>query len=581
MLTQPTEPRTQIKQIIPARPAGFWPREAVVTGWLIVLAGAVLRVRNWLHWRSLWLDEIYLAHSVVTRGFHRLLLSPLDYWQAAPAGFLVLERTCVDLFGSGERSLRLPSLLAGLAALPMFYGLARRILSLRAALLAILLFSCLVPLIYYAQEAKQYSTDVLSALAILMTAVSVDLHPKSRGRLVVYAIVGAISLFFSISSVMVLAGTAAVLAISRAARSKKLIAALPLAIVMGMWALLEVLNVRVFLLPLMRGPVHEGLYQYWVAAGGFPPLEPDQFMGWIWKSLRNLIGSYETMYISGSDLGILVALIGLMGMIWSRRGTAAMLLISPLPLALIAALARKYPFGDRLAVYLVPSIALLMAAGIDFLWGAEGGRRWMLGFLVAAMVIWGSVARSVYVFRFPAGREETRQAYEWIRRNWRAGDMLFLSHLSIPSFDYYAPKTGMAGLQQLWQAPADDPRGRPNLLEAGAQGIVAAPWFYKALAPPGPLQAPKGYVFGGLDHTSDPALYLDEIDGAFNSKPQWLWPPIRRVWVVFAHDWDEHLAKLCLPELDRRAQLMYRLPGVGVDVYLYELTGSPTAYQTP
>jgi protein-S-isoprenylcysteine O-methyltransferase Ste14 len=54
------------------------PSAPEILGWVLVLLGAALRIRAWSHWRSLWNDEICIAHSLVTRGLHRLLFEPLD-----------------------------------------------------------------------------------------------------------------------------------------------------------------------------------------------------------------------------------------------------------------------------------------------------------------------------------------------------------------------------------------------------------------------------------------------------------------------------------------------------------------------
>jgi hypothetical protein len=137
-----------------AAPRADWPIEARFAAWVILAAGAVFRICKWGHWRSLWMDELYIAHSILTRGFWELLSQPLRYWQTAPAGFLVLERLCVDIpwAGGGERVLRFPALLAGLASLPLFYAVTRRVLSVRAGLMALIIFASLTPLIYYSQE---------------------------------------------------------------------------------------------------------------------------------------------------------------------------------------------------------------------------------------------------------------------------------------------------------------------------------------------------------------------------------------------------------------------------------------------
>ncbi|MBC3542084.1 hypothetical protein H7U12_20505, partial [Rufibacter sp. H-1] len=56
--------------------------------WLAVGAGSLLRLFHWADNRALWRDELYLAASLVRRGFWELATGPLAYEQKAPLGFL-------------------------------------------------------------------------------------------------------------------------------------------------------------------------------------------------------------------------------------------------------------------------------------------------------------------------------------------------------------------------------------------------------------------------------------------------------------------------------------------------------------
>ena len=87
--------------------------------WFIIAFGIVLRLIQYLANRSLWVDEAALASSIVTRTY-RGLLQPLDYYQSAPTGFLMVERFFVELFGNSEYSLRLFPLLAWISSLFFF-----------------------------------------------------------------------------------------------------------------------------------------------------------------------------------------------------------------------------------------------------------------------------------------------------------------------------------------------------------------------------------------------------------------------------------------------------------------------------
>src|SRR3990172_1675949 len=136
---------------------------------LLVGLGIVFRLVQYLYNRSLWLDEAALALNIIDRPFAGLLAS-LDYDQAAPLGYLVIEKAMVLLLGDSEYSLRLFPLIAGVVSVLLFYWVARQHLDLLAALIAVGLFATSRELIYYSAEVKQYGSDVLVALALLLAA---------------------------------------------------------------------------------------------------------------------------------------------------------------------------------------------------------------------------------------------------------------------------------------------------------------------------------------------------------------------------------------------------------------------------
>src|SRR5438552_2964310 len=93
--------------------------------WAIIIAGALFRIAGFLANRSLWCDEAGLAANIINRSFIDLT-KPLEQQQNAPIGFLFLERAVVLVFGTGEYALRLVPLLSALAALYLFYLVARK-----------------------------------------------------------------------------------------------------------------------------------------------------------------------------------------------------------------------------------------------------------------------------------------------------------------------------------------------------------------------------------------------------------------------------------------------------------------------
>ena len=84
-----------------------WERSAAAA---LLLLGALLRLRQYLTGRSLWVDEAMLALNIVNRDFWGLL-QPLDYDQGAPIGFLLVEKLFNSILGKHEFVLRLFPLL--------------------------------------------------------------------------------------------------------------------------------------------------------------------------------------------------------------------------------------------------------------------------------------------------------------------------------------------------------------------------------------------------------------------------------------------------------------------------------------
>src|SRR5215831_4593695 len=107
---------------------------------LILLVGIVFRLRQYLINRSLWADEAMLALNIVNRNFAGMF-QPLDFNQGAPIGFLLVEKFFNTLLGRNELVLRLLPIIAGLAALWLFYILLKRVTSGAGLLVALRLFA--------------------------------------------------------------------------------------------------------------------------------------------------------------------------------------------------------------------------------------------------------------------------------------------------------------------------------------------------------------------------------------------------------------------------------------------------------
>ena len=140
--------------------------------WAAVIGGTLLRFRDWMHNPSLWLDELAVTRSITDRNFTQLT-HPLLGGQAAAVGWLWSERAMILTFGVNERSLRFVPLLASVIGLMAFPFLARWTTSKWVAPLATVLFAVSPYPIYFATDAKQYSSDATSVILILLFTVVV------------------------------------------------------------------------------------------------------------------------------------------------------------------------------------------------------------------------------------------------------------------------------------------------------------------------------------------------------------------------------------------------------------------------
>jgi hypothetical protein len=399
--------------------------------WVVIAVGVVLRLGRWIHWRALWLDEIYLANSVVHRSLHDLLFKPLEDWQAAPPGFLTLVHFAKQMFGDGERSLRLVSLLFGLASLPLMLGVARRLLRPTGAVVAVALFVFLGPLIYYSNELKPYSCDVAVSLAITLSILR-WMEDQTFRRAAVAALVGAAGIFLSYPAVFVLAGVGGVvfLWMRRSGNSAAVRQILAICLI---WAAVFVAEFVIFVWPITRGEAHPHLVQYWVAQDAFMPISPVAAIKWIFRRLDGIAHDPGGMWLDYPDAALVGLIVG--AAVALRRRDHLLLLLAPLPLVLLASAMKQYPFGDRLALFFVPQYLLLIAVAVESLWTNLAGKT--AGLAILGMILLPSALRAGGYLFSPPGREESLPAYRWVADHYKKGDVVYLTHFAERSFRYY------------------------------------------------------------------------------------------------------------------------------------------------
>ena len=145
----------------------------------IVAIGVFLRLFHYFYNRLLWVDEAMLSLNVINYSVMQLFSPLVNPFQIPPIGFLLIEKFAVMVIGSNEFGLRLFPLAAGISSLIGFGYLLKNYVNKKSSIIATYLYAISVTLIYYSSEVKQYSSDALVTVLLLIGAIKLLSNPKS------------------------------------------------------------------------------------------------------------------------------------------------------------------------------------------------------------------------------------------------------------------------------------------------------------------------------------------------------------------------------------------------------------------
>jgi hypothetical protein len=483
--------------------------DRLITRGLFVL-GVVLRLRQYLFNRSLWLDESLLVLNLLNRSASELL-KPLSYHQGAPVGFLMLEKAVIHFFGSGEMALRLIPFLAGIASLFLFATLAQRFLIPSAVPIAVGLFAICGPLIYYSSEAKQYSTDVTVALSLFLIAGSVIRGQSSALGMLALSLAAGVSLWVSHPAAFVAAAigiTGFWVAARKRDRSALIRVLLFGAIVSGSFVLSYVVS--------LRNLAHDQpLLDYW--NGAFMPL-PFSLEAARWLISTWLAVFEDPVGLTFVGIATAAAVIGAREMFRNHRENLLVLSL-PVLLALVASGLHRYPFRGRLLLFLVPSVLLVVASGLAAIRTKTRIVVPGLGLLLIGLLFFQPLEEATHYLRKPREVEEIRPVLEYVERHRTVGDVLYCYYDGAFAMKYYS---GQGKIHSL-----------PTMV--------------------------------GIGSRQDWAGYRKDLDQLRGDS---------RVWILFSHvyrDGGVDEERLFLDYLDGIGTRQDAFQAVGASVYLYDL----------
>jgi hypothetical protein len=394
--------------------------------------------------RSLWIDEARISLNILGRSYSGLL-RPLDYDQSASPGFLWLERISTSLFGVNELSLRLLPFLAGLLGLGLVYRISRDLLPKTAPRLLVLFWVACGPLlIYYSNEVKPYSLDMLIALLLIQGALKAVTDSQGTSSTTHSLLVlGAIAPWLSTPAVFTLAAALMALWVRATEKRAGYHRVLVLASVWGFSA------AAAYWLVYRPASHNTYLHEYWSEV--MIRLGKPGALGRIAFSLQDVAGGLflglpMQVWLPASEklplysFAVLsLALVGLGTPIVLRQESKALglLLLTPLGLAFLASCLGIYPFGFRLLMFAVPALLILAAAGTHRLLSGFGEpARWILWSFVLVVLCFVPIQRDLHDI-FDRPRTHLRPAVEFYNASVPPSEPVYVFAGALPAWIYY------------------------------------------------------------------------------------------------------------------------------------------------
>ena len=400
--------------------------------WFIIIPGILLRVREYLSNRSLWVDEALLVNNIIDRNFLELL-KPLSIDQHAPVGFLFVERFIFLLFGnSSEYVFRIFPLVCGIVSLFLFKKLAERIFPKVYAYLALAIFAFSDLQIRYSTELKQYSSEVLVQLSLYLLVTKFSLEKLMVKKWWFILAIGSLTLVFSHTAILTLTAFS-ILTLIQFVRVKNWKKILPQVLIFTVWII-------VFAFLYLKDAVSAYTDKAFVNAWPYFNLIPVSFdqvlanIGGFYSIIFDLLGNFSAL------IGIILFFIG--SALWFKKERVLCLLfLLPLILGLIASGLQKYPYVTRVFLYTTPAIILSIIFAAEWLVGKIKGRRKIIVYSVLAisLLIGSSNLASTHLFN-PRQIEEFKPALEYYLANREPEDFLYVYYAAESPMKYYAQR---------------------------------------------------------------------------------------------------------------------------------------------
>lgn len=381
---------------------------------LLTVLAYLLRVPT-LASQSLWRDEVDIL-LLSNWAWPDLIAGLWRIGHNGPLYFLGM-RVWRIVLGDFEFSLRYPSAMMGVLAVPLSYILARRLgFSQRAGVITAALMATSPYLIWYGQEAKMYALLVVLVLLAFLTHLRALRTGRPRDW-TAFVIITSLTFYIHILSPLMLFVYTATALIHNADLRKRW---------RGWLISMACLTLPYLPLGLWQGQL---LLEDFNSGHGFYPLDEQ-----VWLLIQfyshGLIDSVGPLSIT------LVLFVWLCGVFLPQQQRSAWILALwvILPLLLVYAISLRVPvFEDRYMIYITPAFYLLVAVGLISL---RQRSRWLAGICLGLMLMINLIG--VWQQQRQPHKPDFRAASAYLRPHAPATIMIQTPYLH-HTFNYYYP----------------------------------------------------------------------------------------------------------------------------------------------
>ena len=400
---------------------------------VITACGVITSVLMNFVGRSLWFDEAALAYSLSTRDLFELAKTGLDYVQAAPVGWLYLEKIFTLIFGNSAFVLRLPSILFYVGMLVIIYLFSSDILDMDLPLLPVAFTASLPVILQYSNMFKPYMADCFFTVLLLYVYYGKREDEVDSGSraLLMGVFFGAVIWFsnpacFVIGGILAAAGLFSLFEREWKRFSCAVLTALPVAASFALYYFCWLVK------------IDGGMYGFW-AAWKFPifPKNMDDITQFYLMGATLMQPFYRLKWI----IAAIVAAGFIFCIYWKAEKMIAIYL--SLFLAAFASSLGMFPVNKRMWLFIYPFITLIVFFIGHKAWDFCDVRDWdvlskvVVAIMVFACVLNGGIRYYIHSDNVWWPRYEVKGEYEYLCSILKPDDRVYVFSAAAPMFLYY------------------------------------------------------------------------------------------------------------------------------------------------